>query len=125
MFLNGLLIYIGLSLIGLEFALVWGVLAGLLTVVPYFGPIAASIPPILFGLADSPEKALLVVIVFVVVQQVEGNLTIPLVMSQTVRLHPALIALGVVVVGQLLGVIGLFVASRALPDRRPGGRALG
>lgn len=110
MFLNGLLIYIGLSLVGLEFALVWGVLAGLLTVVPYFGPIAASIPPILFGLADSPEQALLVAVVFIVVQQVEGNLTIPLVMAQTVRLHPALIAIGVVVVGRLLGFVGLFVA---------------
>jgi predicted PurR-regulated permease PerM len=110
MFLNGLMIYLGLSLIGLEFPLIWGVLAGLLTVVPYFGPIAASIPPILFGLADSPEKALLVAVVFIVVQQIEGNLTIPLVMAQTVRLHPALIAIGVVVVGQLLGFIGLFVA---------------
>jgi predicted PurR-regulated permease PerM len=110
MFLNGLLIYLGLSLIGLDFPLVWGVLAGLLTVVPYFGPIAASIPPILFGLADSPEQALLVAAVFIIVQQIEGNLTIPLVMSQTVRLHPALIAIGVVVVGRLLGIVGLFVA---------------
>lgn len=110
MVLNGLMIYLGLSLIGLDFALVWAVLAGLLTVVPYFGPIAASIPPILFGLADSPEKALLVAVVFIVVQQIEGNLTIPLVMAQTVRLHPALIAIGVVVVGQLLGIVGLFVA---------------
>jgi putative permease len=110
MFLNGLLIYLGLMLIGLDFPLVWGVLAGLFTVVPYFGPIAASIPPILFGLAESPEQALLVAVVFIVVQQIEGNLTIPLVMAQTVRLHPALIAVGVVVVGQLLGIIGLFVA---------------
>jgi predicted PurR-regulated permease PerM len=110
MLLNGLMIYIGLSLIGLDFALVFGVLAALLTVVPYFGPIAASLPPILFGLADSPEKALLVAIVFIVVQQIEGNLTIPLVMSQTVRLHPAVIAVGVVIVGQLLGIAGLFVA---------------
>jgi predicted PurR-regulated permease PerM len=110
MVLNGLLIYLGLTLIGLDFALIWGVLAGLLTVVPYFGPIAASIPPILFGLADSPEQALLVAVVFIVVQQIEGNLTIPLIMAQTVRLHPALIAVGVVVVGQLLGVLGLFVA---------------
>jgi predicted PurR-regulated permease PerM len=110
MLLNGLMIYIGLSLIGLDFALVFAVLAGLLTVVPYFGPIAASLPPILFGLADSPEKALLVAIVFIVVQQIEGNLTIPLVMSQTVKLHPAVIAVGVVIVGQLLGIAGLFVA---------------
>jgi predicted PurR-regulated permease PerM len=110
MLLNGLMIWAGLSLIGLEFAYVFGVIAGLLTVVPYFGPIAASLPPLLFALADSPEKALLVAIVFVVVQQIEGNLTIPLVMSQTVRLHPAVIAVGVVIVGQLLGFLGLFVA---------------
>jgi predicted PurR-regulated permease PerM len=107
---NGVMIYLGLSLIGLDFALAFGVLAGLFTVVPYFGPIAAMIPPLLVGLADSPEKALLVVIVFVVVQQIEGNLTIPLVMAQTVRLHPAVIAIGVVVVGQLVGIAGLLVA---------------
>ncbi|HET8975581.1 MAG TPA: AI-2E family transporter [Solirubrobacterales bacterium] len=110
MLLNGLMIYAGLSLIGLEFAYIFGVIAGLLTVVPYFGPIAASLPPILFALADSPEKALLVAVVFIVVQQIEGNITIPLVMAQTVRLHPAVIAVGVVIVGQLLGFIGLFVA---------------
>lgn len=110
MLLNGLMIYAGLSLIGLEFAYVFGVIAGLLTVVPYFGPIAASVPPILFALADSPEKALLVAVVFIVVQQIEGNITIPLVMAQTVRLHPAVIAVGVVIVGQLLGFLGLFVA---------------
>jgi len=46
----------------------------------------------------------------VLVQQVEGNIIVPLVMSQTVRIHPAMIAIGVVVVGQLFGVAGLFVA---------------
>ena len=107
---NGVMIWAGLSLIGLDFAVVFGVLAGLLTIVPYFGPVAASIPALLYALADSPEKALLVLIVFVVVQQIEGNLMIPLVMAQTVRLHPAVIAIGIVVIGQLLGFAGLFVA---------------
>ncbi len=110
MLANGLMIYAGLSLIGLDFALAFGVLAGLFTVVPYFGPIAASIPPIAYGLAQSPEQALLVAITFLIVQQIEGNLTIPLVMAQTVRLHPALIAIGIVVMAQLLGFVGLFVA---------------
>ena len=49
-------------------------------------------------------------IVYVLVQQIESNLIIPLVMSRTVRLHPAVIAIGVVVVGRLFGVVGLFVA---------------
>ena len=111
MIANGVMIWAGLSLIGLDFALVFGVLAGLFTVVPYFGPVAASIPPILFAVSqESPEKAIAVVIVFLIVQQIEGNLTIPLVMSQTVRLHPAVIAIGIVVMAQLLGFAGLFVA---------------
>ena len=79
-------------------------------VVPYFGAILGAIPPVLFALTDSPGKALAVLIVYVLVQQVESNLIIPLVMSRTVRLHPAVIAIGVVVVGRLFGVVGLFVA---------------
>ena len=110
MLANGLMIWAGLSLIGFDFALAFGVIAGLFTVVPYFGPVAASLPPILYALSDSPEQALLVGIVFLVVQQIEGNLTIPLVMAQTVRLHPAVIAIGIVIVAQLLGFAGLLVA---------------
>ena len=49
-------------------------------------------------------------VVYVLVQQFEGNVTIPLVMSRTVKLHPAVIAFGVVVVGQLFGFVGLIVA---------------
>jgi predicted PurR-regulated permease PerM len=103
-------VYIGLSLVGLDFAVFFAVLAGLLVFIPYFGSVAAGIPPILLALTDSPGKALLVFAVYLAVQQVEGNLIIPLVMAQTVRTHPALIAVGVVVVGQLFGFVGLFLA---------------
>ena len=85
-------------------------LSALLVVVPYFGAIAGAIPPVLFALTDSPGKALLVLVVYIVVQQLESNVTIPVVMSQRMRLHPAMIAIGVVVVGQLFGFVGLFVA---------------
>jgi predicted PurR-regulated permease PerM len=51
-----------------------------------------------------------VIVVYTLVQQFEGNITIPLVMSRTVKLHPAVIAVGVVVVGQLFGFVGLIVA---------------
>ena len=47
---------------------------------------------------------------YILVQQIESNVTIPVVMSQRVRMHPAVIAIGVVVVGQLFGFVGLFVA---------------
>jgi predicted PurR-regulated permease PerM len=110
MLITGVLLYLGLTLIGLDFAMVFAVLSAVLVVIPYFGAIAAGIPPVLFALADSPEKALLTLGVYVLVQQIESNVTIPLVMSERVQLHPAVVAIGVVVVGQLFGFAGLFVA---------------
>ena len=110
MLFSGLLLYIGLSLIGLDFAIFFAVLTALFSVVPYFGAIASGLPPLLFALTDSPGKALAVLVVYVLVQQFEGNVTIPVVMSRTARLHPAVIAFGVVVVGQLFGLVGLIVA---------------
>ena len=110
MFISGTLLYIGLSIIGLDFAILFAVVTALLVVVPYFGAFIGGIPPVLFALTESPEKALAVLVVYILVQQIEGNIIIPVVMSRTTRLHPALIAIGVVVVGQLFGVVGLFVA---------------
>jgi predicted PurR-regulated permease PerM len=110
MFLSGTLLYIGLTIIGLDFAILFAVLTALFVVVPYFGAIAGAIPPVLFALTDSPGKALAVLIVYVLVQQIEGNIIIPVVMSRTTKLHPAVIAVGVLVVAQLFGIVGLFVA---------------
>lgn len=110
MVISGVLLYVGLTLIGLEFAIFFAVLTALFSVIPYFGAIVSGIPPVLFALTDSPGKAALVLVIYVAVQQIEGNVTIPLVMSRTVRLHPAMIAGGVVVVGALFGWIGLIVA---------------
>lgn len=110
MLVTGTLLYIGLSLVGLEFAIVFAVVTALLVVVPYFGAIVGGALPVLFALTDSPGKALLVLFVYLVVQQVESNVIIPLVMSRTVRLHPAVIAVGVVLVGQVFGFVGLVVA---------------
>jgi predicted PurR-regulated permease PerM len=110
MLLTGVLLYAGLSLIGLDFAIFFAVFSALLVVIPYFGAIIGAIPVVLFALADSPGTALAALIVYIVVQQIESNVTIPLVMAQRVKLHPALIAIGVVLVGQLFGFVGLFVA---------------
>lgn len=110
MLVTFVLLWAGLSIIGLDFAIVFAVLSALLVVVPYFGAIAGGIPPVLFALTDSPGKALLTLGVYTLVQQLESNVTIPIVMSQRTRMHPAVIAIGVVVVGQLFGFVGLFVA---------------
>ena len=110
MVLTFVLLFVGLTIVGLDFAIFFAVLSALLVVVPYFGAIAGAIPPTLFALTDSPGKALVVLVVYVLVQQIESNITIPVIMAQRVRLHPAVVAIGVVVVGQLFGFVGLFVA---------------
>jgi predicted PurR-regulated permease PerM len=110
MVISGTMLYVGLRLVGLDFAVVFAVLTGLLVVVPYFGAIAGAIPPVLLALTESPGRALVVLGIYVLVQEVEGHLVIPLVMSRTVNLHPAAIAIGVVLVGAVFGLPGLFVA---------------
>ena len=106
----GLLLWIGMEIIGLKFALTFAVLSALLTVIPNYGSIISAIPPILFALQDSPTKALAVLVVYILVNQFEGNVLYPLIMSRAVKLHPAVLAIGVIVVAALFGVIGLFVS---------------
>jgi predicted PurR-regulated permease PerM len=111
MLVTAVLLYIGLSLVGLDYALVFSILSALCVVVPYFGAVAGGLPPVLFALAErSVTTALVTLGVYLLVQQVEGNIIIPMVMARAVSLHPAVVLVGVVLVGQLLGFVGLIVA---------------
>jgi predicted PurR-regulated permease PerM len=110
MLISGVFIYVGLTILGIDYAIVFAVFTALLVLVPYFGAIISAIPPTLFALTESPGKALLVLAVYVGVHQLEGNVIIPLVYARTVKLHPAVIAVGVVIIGELLGIVGLLVA---------------
>ena len=110
MLVTGSLLYLGFSLVGLDFAIVFAVFAALLVVVPYYGAIVAAIPPVLVALAHSPGKALIVTVVYVAAQQIASSVTVPLVVGRPTRLHPAVIAVGVLLVWRLVGFLGLFVA---------------
>ncbi len=82
MAVTGVLLYIGLRIVGLEFALVFAVIGALFVLIPYFGAIAGGLPPVIFALADSPGKAAIVFGLYILVQQIEGNVIIPVVMSR-------------------------------------------
>lgn len=110
MLVTGVLLYIGLLIVGLDFALVFAVVGALFVLIPYFGAVAGGVPPVLFALADSPGKAAIVFGLYILVQQIEGNVIIPIVMSRQVSLHPAVIVVGVVIVGRVIGFVGLLVA---------------
>jgi predicted PurR-regulated permease PerM len=102
--------YLGLRIVGLEFAAFFAVFTAIAMIIPYFGALLSSIPPVVYALTVSPGKALIVAVIYIVAHQVESNIIQPLVVARTVELHPALIAVGVVAVDQLFGFLGLIVA---------------
>jgi predicted PurR-regulated permease PerM len=110
MLILGGLTYLGLIIVGLGFAAFFAVFTAVAMIVPYFGALVSSIPPILYALTISPGKAVLVAVIYIVAHQVEGNLLQPLVVARTVELHPAVVAVGVIAVEQLFGFVGLFIA---------------
>jgi predicted PurR-regulated permease PerM len=107
----GVLVGGGLWLIGVPLWLPLGILAALLNFIPNFGPIIAAVPAILIALADSPEKALWVVGLSVLSQNLEGYVITPLVQRRAVRMPPALTILSQVLLGLLLGPLGVILAA--------------
>jgi predicted PurR-regulated permease PerM len=110
MLVLGTLTYIGLQIIGLPLAVFFAIFTAIAMIIPYFGALASSIPPILYALTFSPTKAILVAALYIVAHQLEGNIIQPLVVARAVKMHPAVIAVGVVAVEELFGFVGLIVA---------------
>lgn len=106
----GGLLFVGMEIIGLRFAIGFAVFSAFMTVIPNYGSVISAIPPILAGLAESPGEALLVLIVYLIVNQIEGNVILPLIMARTVDMHPAVVAIGLLLMGALFGLIGVLIA---------------
>lgn len=106
----GLMDYIGLSILGVNFALVLAFLAGIFEAVPWLGPWLAGIPAVLIALTQSPVKALMVIILYFVVQQIENNLIVPYVMKRTVGLNPLLVIIVLLIGAKLAGPVGIILA---------------
>jgi predicted PurR-regulated permease PerM len=106
----GMLFTVALFVIGIPFALLLGILSGLLAFIPFVGPAISVIPPILLALADDPVKALWVILAYAGVQFVEGNIVQPLVMSRVVSLHPVIIVFALLIMGTLFGFVGVLIA---------------
>ncbi|HEY9752636.1 MAG TPA: AI-2E family transporter [Coleofasciculaceae cyanobacterium] len=106
----GILSTLGLSLIGVKAALAQGILAGLLNFIPNIGPTISVIPPMMIASLDSPFKSLLVLILFILIQQFESNFLTPYVMAQHVNLLPAVTLMAQVFFASLFGFWGLLLA---------------
>lgn len=110
----GVIVAITLAIAGVRAAILLGLVAGLFELIPIFGPILAAVPAIGMALLDSPQKALIVLIAFVVIQQLEGNLLTPLLLQNRADVPPLLTVVGVVALTVVLGFTGAIIAEPAI-----------
>ena len=105
----GVLVFIGLSILGIKFAAILGLVAGLFGLIPIIGPLLGAVPGLLVTLASSPSQVIWVALVYVVVQLIENNLISPRIQGSAVRLNPAIIVATLVVASEVAGLWGVIV----------------
>ncbi len=110
MFAVGILTFISLAIVGIKFAFLLGLIAGLLEIVPIVGPILAAVPAIIVALADNPWLALYVLIIYFVIQRFENVLLTPLILGKFLELHPIIIITAVLTAANTLGVFGVILS---------------
>lgn len=101
---------LGAWILGVNYALILGIIAGFTEIIPYLGPFLGAIPAIVIALTISPWKALEIAIWYLVVQQIEAHFVVPNVMGKTMGLHPLTVIFSLLVFGKLLGFLGVILA---------------
>ena len=100
---------------GARYALFFGVWAGLMEAIPYLGPVLAAVPPSVVAVFDSPLSALWVIITFVLIQEVEGHVLVPVIMGSRVRVHPLVVIFAILAGGEIHGITGMLIAIPLIP----------
>jgi predicted PurR-regulated permease PerM len=102
---------IGLAIIGLPFWLVLGVVAGVTNLIPLIGPFVAGLLGVGVALvSDGVGKAVLVVVVMTIIQQIDSHVLSPIVVGHTVRVHPLVVLFALLIAGTAYGIFGMLVA---------------
>lgn len=109
-FIVGLITYIGLLLLQVQFALPLAVIAGILEIVPIIGPVIAAVPAIIVTLAVEPGKAIFVIALYLLVQQLENSFIVPQIMKKAVGLSPIVTLLALMIGEKLMGVAGALLS---------------
>lgn len=102
--------FIVLSFLGVPYALLLALLGGFFEIVPYIGPFISFVPAVLIALTVSPLTAILVGILYLVIQQLEHHIFTPLIMKKAVGLDPVVVIVALITGASLLGVLGMLIA---------------
>ncbi len=103
-------VILGLYLLDVKFPLILGAVAGVLNIVPYFGPFLGTIPAVAVSAFYSFSLAISVLVLFIIIQQIESSIVSPEVLGEEVGLHPVFIIFSILAGGELFGWIGLIIA---------------
>lgn len=106
----GVFIFFGLTFLGVQQAFLFALLAGLFEIIPVAGPILAAIPAAATAFLQSPVLGLLTLLLYLVVQQTESHVIVPVVMRRVVGLSPLIVVIALLVGGRLAGVLGILIA---------------
>ncbi|MBZ5750908.1 AI-2E family transporter [Metabacillus rhizolycopersici] len=109
-FCIGILMFIGFLIIGLEYASLLALIAAFTSVVPYLGPAIAITPALIIAIVTSPIMLLKLIVVWTVVQLIEGKFISPQIMGRNLHIHPITIIFVILTAGNLFGVIGIILA---------------
>lgn len=109
-FIVGTLIGIGLYFLNLKFALIIGIVSGIFNFIPYLGPIVGVVLALIFALGQPWWTLLMIVVLFVLVNQLEAIYLNPNILGKGLGLHPLTVILSILICGQLLGILGVLVA---------------
>lgn len=105
---------IGLYFAGLKAPLLFGLFCGITNIIPYAGPYIGGIPAVLVGFSQGITTGILTLIVLCVIQFLEGNFLQPVILSKTTKLHPVTIILGLLIFGNLWGILGMIISTPLL-----------
>lgn len=106
----GILVYVGLTVLGVKYALVLALLAGILELIPYIGPPTSAVPAVFLAFAQEPVKGFLVLGMYVVIQQLENHILVPKIMKTVVGINPVVSILSLGVGFAVAGVLGALLA---------------
>lgn len=105
-----LMSYLGLRLLGIDFALPLALLAGVLEIIPNIGPVVSGIPAVLAGLAVSPMMGLAVVALYFLIQQIENTVIVPQIMKREAGVNPLVVIISLIIGFKLAGIVGAVLA---------------
>lgn len=106
----GFMVFVALSILGVKYAALLALLAAAFELVPYIGPILAGSASVLTALISSPILALYTLVAFVIIQQVENHILVPLIVGRRVGMHPVIVIVSLLVGAQVGGLLGILVA---------------